>query len=68
MSSHVPKLLLKKADTGALSLKFRELDLMPINYENCKDIDVGKDKLVRYIKEAVAKQIPVSRLVSSSVS
>jgi hypothetical protein len=44
-----------------------ELDLMPRDYENCKDIDKGGERLVRWIKAAVAQHIPLSKPVTFSV-
>jgi hypothetical protein len=44
----------RNADKAALSQNAWELDLLPRNYENCKDIDAGVDRLVGCIKEAVA--------------
>jgi hypothetical protein len=44
---HVPKPLLRKADKAALSLRARELDLLPSNDKNCEDVDAGVDRLVR---------------------
>jgi hypothetical protein len=43
---HVPKPLWRKADEVALSLSFRELDLFLKNFQNCKDIYAGIDRLV----------------------
>jgi hypothetical protein len=60
--------LWRKADIAAQSLKSRELDLMSRNYESCEEIDAGVDRLVRWIKEAVAQHIPLSKPVSFSVS
>jgi hypothetical protein len=68
VSPQVPKPLWRKADKAALSLRARELDLLPRNHENCEDIDAGVDSLVRWIKEAVAQHIPLSKPVSFSVS
>ncbi len=68
VSLHVPKPLWRKADKAALSLKARKLDLLPRNYENCKDIDAGVDSLVRWIKEAVAQHVPLTKPASFSVS
>jgi hypothetical protein len=62
------KPLWKKADKAALSLRAKELDLLPRIYENCEDIDAGVDRLVRWIKEVVAQYIPLSKPVSFSVS
>ncbi len=50
-----------------LALKARELDLMPRDYDNCKDIDEGGERLIRWLKEAVAQHIPLSKPVSFSV-
>jgi hypothetical protein len=47
VSPHAPRPLWRKADKAALSQRARELDILPRNYENCKDIDAGVDKLVR---------------------
>ncbi len=47
VSPHTPKFLSRKAKKAALSERARELDLMPGNYENCKDVDAGVDRLVR---------------------
>jgi hypothetical protein len=55
VSLHVPKPLWRKLDKAALSLKAREPDQLPRDYEYCKDIDVGVDRLVRYIQEAVTQ-------------
>ncbi len=49
-----------------MSQRARELDLLPRTYENCEDIDAGVDRLVRWIKEAVAQDIPISKPVSIS--
>jgi hypothetical protein len=46
--------MLRKADKAVLSLKGRELDLLPRNYKNCEDINAGVDRLVRWTMEAVA--------------
>ncbi len=54
VSPFVPKLQWRKADKVALAMRARELDLMPRNYKNCEDIDEGVERLVRWIKEAVA--------------
>jgi hypothetical protein len=67
VSPHVPKPLWRKADKAVLSQRARELDLLPRSDENCKDIDTGMDRLVRWIKEAVAQHIPFSKPVSFSV-
>ncbi len=40
---------------------------MPRNYKICDDIDAGVERLVRWIKEAVAQHIPLSKPVSFSV-
>ncbi len=58
---HVPRLLWRKADKVALSMRARELNLFPRTYEKCQDIDAGVDKLVWRIKEAVAQHIPLSK-------
>jgi hypothetical protein len=50
VSPFVPKPQWKKADNVALALRARELDLLPGSYENCKDIDEGVERLVRWIK------------------
>jgi hypothetical protein len=55
------------ADKAALSLRAKELDLFPNCFENCDDIDTGVDRLVRWIKEAVAQHIPLSKPTSLSV-
>ncbi len=47
VSPHVPKPLWRKADTATLSLKSRELDFLPRNYNNCEDIDAEVYMLVR---------------------
>jgi hypothetical protein len=47
VSPHVLKPLWRKADKAALSLRARELDLLPRNYDYCEDIDAGVDRLVR---------------------
>lgn len=47
VSSYVPKPLWRKADKAALLLKARELYLLSIHCESCKDIDEGDDRLVR---------------------
>jgi hypothetical protein len=67
VSPHAPKPLWGKADKAALSQRARELDLLPKYYEKCKDIYAGVDRLVRWIKEAVAQHIPLSKPVSFSV-
>jgi hypothetical protein len=67
VSPHAPKALWRKADKAALSQRARELDLLPRSYEKCEDVDAGVDRLVRWIKEAVAQQIPLSKPVSFSV-
>jgi hypothetical protein len=64
VSPHAPKPLWRKADKAALSQRARELDLLPRNNEKCGDIDAGVDRLVRWIKEAVAQHIPLSKPVS----
>ncbi len=64
---HVPKPLWKKADKVALSLSARELDFFPRTYKKCEDIDAGVDRLVRWIKEAVAQHIPLSKPAIFSV-
>jgi hypothetical protein len=61
VSPHIPKPLWRKANKDVLSSKATELDLPPRNYENCEDIDAGVDRLVRWIKEAVAQHIPLSK-------
>jgi hypothetical protein len=63
----VPKPLSRNADKAALYLKARELDQQPRYYENCKDIDAGVDRLVRWIKEALAQHIPLLKTVSFSI-
>ncbi len=68
VSPHVPKPLWRKANKAALSLKATELDLLLRNYKNCEDIDAGVDRLVRWIKEAVAQHIPLSKPASFSFS
>jgi hypothetical protein len=50
-----------------IALKARELDLLPGNYGNCEEIDAGVDRLVRWIREAVALHIPLSRPALFSV-
>jgi hypothetical protein len=47
VSPPLPKPLWRKANRAVLFLRARELDLLPRNYENCKDIDAGVDRLVR---------------------
>jgi hypothetical protein len=64
---HVPKPLWRKADKTALSQRARELDLQPRNYEHCKDINAGVERLVRWIKEIVIQHISLSKPVSFSV-
>ncbi len=54
ITPHIPKPLWRKADKAALSQRARDFNLLPRNYESCKDIDAGVDRLVRWIKEAVA--------------
>jgi hypothetical protein len=39
----------------------KEQDLLPKNYKYPEDIDAGVDMLVRWIKEAVAQKIPLSK-------
>jgi hypothetical protein len=51
-----------------LSLKARELDLLPRNYKSCEDLDLGVNRLMRLIKEAVAQNILILQPVSFSVS
>jgi hypothetical protein len=48
VSPHVPKPLCRKAGWAELSLRARELDLLPRRYKNCKDINAGVDRLVRW--------------------
>jgi hypothetical protein len=48
-------------------LKARELDHLPRNYKNCREIDAGEDRLARWIKEAVAQHVPLSKAGSLSV-
>jgi hypothetical protein len=55
------------ADKAALSLRARELDLFLRCFEDCKDIDTGVNRLVRWIKEAVTQNIPLSKPASFSV-
>jgi hypothetical protein len=55
------------ADKTVLSLRARELDLFPKCFEDCDDIDTGVGRLVRWIKEAVAQHIPLSKHDSFSV-
>jgi hypothetical protein len=62
---HVP--LWRKVDKMVLSLSLRELDLFPRTFQNCKDIDVEVDRLVRWIKETVAQHILFSKLTPFSV-
>ncbi len=45
----------------------RELDLFPRCFKNCNDIDTGGDRTVRWMKEAVAQHIPLSKPVAFSV-
>jgi hypothetical protein len=52
----------------ALSVRARELDLMPRGYKNIQDIDAGVDRLVRCIKDAVAQHVPLSTPSSFPVS
>jgi hypothetical protein len=66
-SPHVPKTLCWKAYKVALTVRARKLDLMPRSYDNIEDIDAGVDRLVRWIKEAVAQHVPLSTLASFSV-
>jgi hypothetical protein len=67
VSPHVLKPLWRKADKATLSQRARELDLLSRNYEHCKDVDAGVERLVRWIKETVAQHIPLSKPVSFSV-
>jgi hypothetical protein len=46
--------LKKKKKKTALSLRARELDLLPRNYENCEGIDAKAGRLKRWLKEGVA--------------
>jgi hypothetical protein len=64
---HVPKPLWRKADKAPLSLRARELDQLPRNYKYREDIDAGVNRFVRWIKEAVAQHIPLSKPLSFSV-
>jgi hypothetical protein len=47
------------ADKAEVSSSARELDLFPRGLENSDDIDKGVDRLVGWIKEAVAQNIPL---------
>ncbi len=67
VTSHVSKPLWRNADKTALCLRAKELGLPASNYENCYDKGVGVDRLLRWIKEAVAQHIPLSKSVSFSV-
>ncbi len=49
-----------------LSLSTRELDLSPIHFQSCKNIDEVVDMLVKWIKEAVAQHVPLSKLAPFS--
>jgi hypothetical protein len=62
-ASHVIKPLWKKADKVVLTQGSRELDFFLRNIENSKDIDAGVDRLVRWIKEAMAQYILFSKPV-----
>ncbi len=66
-SPPVPKPLWKMADKAAISLKARKLDLFPRRFENCENIDVGVNRLVRWIKEAVVQHILLSKPAAFSV-
>jgi hypothetical protein len=55
------------ADKAAISLKARKLDLFPRRFENCENIDVGVNRLVRWIKEAVVQHILLSKPAAFSV-
>jgi hypothetical protein len=59
--THAPRPLLRKADKARWSLRAKELDLLPRDYVNCKDIDAEVNRLVRLIEEAVAQHIPLSK-------
>jgi hypothetical protein len=54
----------RKADKVTLALRARELDRMPLHYEDCKDVDEGVERLVKWINEAVAQHVPLSKPVS----
>jgi hypothetical protein len=64
---HVSKTLWRKADKVLLSLSATELDIFPRNSENCEDIDVGVNRLVRWINELVAQHIPLSKPAPFSI-
>jgi hypothetical protein len=56
-----------KANKAALSLHAREFDCFPRHFQNFKDIDAEVDRLVRWIKEAVAQHIPLLKPAPFSV-
>jgi hypothetical protein len=58
-SPHASRHLCKIVDKAVLSLRAKELDLFPKHHENCNDTDTGVDRLVTWIKEAVAQHIPL---------
>jgi hypothetical protein len=64
----IPKPPWRKANRAALALRARELDFMPNNYTNCEHVHKGVEILVRWIIEAVAQHIPLSKPVSFSVT
>jgi hypothetical protein len=68
VSPYVLKPLWEVAGRAVLALKVKALDLLHKTYENCEDIDAGVDRLVRWVKEAVAQYIPLSMPISFSVS
>ncbi len=51
----------------ALSLRTQELDLFPRHFASCEDIDAGVDRLLKWIKEAVAQHVPLSKPAPISV-
>jgi hypothetical protein len=49
------------ADKAVLSLTARKHELFHNWFENCNNIDTGVDRLARWIKEAVAQHIYMSK-------
>jgi hypothetical protein len=45
----------------------QELNLFPKHFQGCEDIDAGVKRLVKWIKEAVAQDVPLSKLAPFSV-
>jgi hypothetical protein len=54
---HTPTPVLKMADKFRLSFKVRELEQLPRAFKNCHDNDAGVDRLMRWIKVAMAQFI-----------